>query len=85
VHVVRYDDLVAEPRATLDALLAFCDLTLHPLAVEVSAGGDDRYFAEWRTARGTTRIRRSLLARRSDRRVRALGFGYSLRAFPASG
>jgi hypothetical protein len=85
VHVVRYDDLVAEPRATLDALLAFCDLTLHPLAVDVSAGGDDRYFAEWRTARGTTRIRRSLLARRSDRRVRALGFGYSLRAFPASG
>jgi hypothetical protein len=83
VHVVRYDDLVADPGATLDALLGFCDLPPHPLDVDVAPGGDDRYFAEWRAARGATRLRRSLLARRFDARVRALDVGYSLRRLPA--
>jgi len=79
VRIVRYEDLVAQPSAVLAGLQEFLGLAPHTPALDLRPETDAQYAQQWRAATGRASIRRLLLARRYDARVRALGFGYSLR------
>lgn len=80
VRVVRYEDLVAEPSSVLAELHQFLDLAPHTPELDLRPETDAQYAKQWRAATGRASLRRTLLARRYDARVRALGFGYTLRA-----
>jgi hypothetical protein len=75
VHLVRFEDFVAEPAVTLEAVYGFLGLEPVPPGVEIRPDANDAYLARWREE---PRLRRSLLARAFERRVQR--FGYSLRA-----
>jgi hypothetical protein len=74
VHLVRFEDFVAEPAATLEAVYGFLALEPVPPGIEIRPDANDAYLARWREE---PRLRRSLLARAFERRVQR--FGYSLR------
>jgi Sulfotransferase family len=74
VHVVRFEDLVADPAATLRAVYGFLGLEPAPPGIEIRADANDAYLARWRKE---PRLRRALLARAFEARVQR--FGYSLR------
>jgi hypothetical protein len=75
VHLVRFEDFVAEPAATLEAVYGFLGLEPVPPGIEIRPDANDAYLARWRAE---PRLRRSLLSRAFERRVQR--FGYSLRA-----
>jgi hypothetical protein len=80
VHVVRYEDLVSEPRRTLDALGDFLDLE-EPLS-DASFDGrrSDAYVDTWRRMRTSssplTRLRVDRLRRRYARGVERFGYDF---------
>lgn len=80
VHVVRYEDLVRDPQAALDRILAFLSLEPCPLSEPVEAGSDAAYFRRWRELGRSPAMRAylALTALRYERRARR--FGYSLLA-----
>jgi hypothetical protein len=79
--VVRYEELVARPQATLDGLLDFAGLApaAGASADDVSAGASARYREQWDRlgSRLATRPLRTLLVRRFE--ADANRYGYSLR------
>jgi hypothetical protein len=80
--VVRYEDLVADPHHTLGRITRFLDIAAVDPAEAVDPGATRRHVRRWEGALG--RARRLALAARYERRVAALGFGYSLRAVPST-
>ena len=74
VHLVRYEDFVADPTATLEAVYGFLGLEPVPAGIEIRADANDAYLARWREE---PRLRRALLTRAFEERVGR--FGYSLR------
>lgn len=79
VHVVRYEDLIAHGDETLRELEDFLGLAPHPLPLDGDLDTDARYAEQWRA---TSPVVRTWLGIRYERRVRALGFAYSLRTLP---
>lgn len=47
VLIVRYEDLVAKPQDTLDAVYAFLGLESHPTRAKVRPNVNDMYFTRW--------------------------------------
>ncbi len=80
VHVLRYEDLVADPDRVLARVFAFLQLDPVESGLELRRGINDRYFAEWRGRRRTPtrRLYMELVDRIWERPVRR--HGYSLRA-----
>jgi hypothetical protein len=78
VHVLRYEDLVREPAATLDDVFRFLELEPVPPAEAVVAGSNAEYYRRWRDLKRDPRMRAylTLTELRYERRVRR--FGYSL-------
>jgi hypothetical protein len=74
LHVVRYEDFVADPAAALAAVYAFLELEPVPPALEIRPDANDAYLARWRDE---PRLRRALLTRAFEARVQR--FGYSLK------
>lgn len=74
VHVVRYEDFVADPTATLAAVYGLLGLEPVPPGIEIRADANDAYLARWREE---PRLRRALLTQAFEERVGR--FGYSLR------
>jgi hypothetical protein len=80
---VRYEDLVADAPATLAALDAQLGLGPHEPGEAVRQDTNDRYLRRWWHTRVVpARARVALDTARFERRVRALGYGYSLRDRP---
>jgi hypothetical protein len=75
VHVVRFEDFVADPAATLEGVYAFLGLEPVPPGIEIHPDANDAYLAR---GREEPRLRRALLARAYEERLQR--FGYSLRA-----
>ena len=75
VQLVRYEDFIADPAATLEAVYGFLGLEPVPAGFDIRADANDAYLARWRAE---PRLRRALLVRAFDERVQR--FGYSLRA-----
>ena len=76
--VIRYEDFVAAPDATLAAAFRFIGLEPRPSGLEVRSGVNDAYFRRWRANRWNPYKRFD-----TDRAVRRLAaragrFGYSL-------
>ncbi|HEX5614328.1 MAG TPA: sulfotransferase [Acidimicrobiia bacterium] len=84
VRVVRYEDFVAQPASVLDELHRFVGLPPRATDLDIRPDRDAQYSRQWRAATGRASLRRHFLARRYDGRVRALGFGYSLRDLPGA-
>jgi hypothetical protein len=78
LHVIRYEDLVREPEATLRGVFEFLGLDPIPSAEPVEAGANERYFEQWRALKRDPRMRvyLDLASLRYERRARR--FGYSL-------
>ena len=69
---VRYEDLVADPGAVVEAVWAHVGLTARPLDLsEVRAGTDDHYLAQWS---GVPAAERDRTADRFGAAVRDLGY-----------
>ena len=75
VQLVRYEDFIADPAATLEAVYGFLGLEPVPVGFDIRADANDAYLARWRAE---PRLRRALFVRAFDERVQR--FGYSLRA-----
>jgi hypothetical protein len=84
VHVLRYEQLVGDPAATLREIFEF--LELEPIAPSepVGTGANEEYFRRWRELKRDPQMRvyLDLASLWYERRVRR--FGYSL-LFPESG
>jgi hypothetical protein len=78
VHVIRYEELTREPEAVLRGIYEFLGLEPVPPAEPVEAGGDERYFEQWRRLKRRPLMRAylDLAALRYERATRR--FGYSL-------
>lgn len=78
LHVLRYEQLVADPEATLEPVWRLLGLEPVPPAEPIARGSDEAYFARWRGLHRDPRLGAYLLlsALRYERRVRR--FGYSL-------
>ncbi len=78
VRVVRYEEMVADPDASLAAIYDWLGLAPQASGEPVRADVNARYFARWRSrARLAGRLDRKLAARRYEGDVRS--WGYSLR------
>jgi Sulfotransferase family len=84
VYVLRYEQLVCDPAATLRAIFEFLELDSLPPNESVEPGANEKYFRQWRELKGDPRMRvfLDLVSLRYERRVRH--FGYSL-LFPEGG
>mgnify|MGYP003345514024 FL=1 len=79
VLVVRYEDLVADPTGVLSIVDTHCGLSAHSTSETVRTDTNVRYFRRFRHARLVpARVHIAPLVRRFERRIDALGFGYSL-------
>ena len=76
VYVLRYEDFVANPTAFFADLLKFIGLPPIPLAKDVRANLNERYFRMW--SRDTNEVMRGLALCRAavkhERRARVLGY-----------
>jgi hypothetical protein len=79
VHVLRYEDLVGEPGATLDAVFRFLELEPVTPGEAIAGGSNEEYYERWRALKRDPRMHAYLTYTelRYERRVRR--FGYSLR------
>lgn len=79
VHLLRYEDLVADPDAELARVFEFLGMEAVPSGLEVRSGINDRYFAEWRARRrnAARSLYLELVERRWEREANR--WGYSLR------
>jgi hypothetical protein len=78
VTIVRYEDFVAEPDATLATIYASVGLAPHPAGEAVRRDINDRYLSFWRSTHNPLRmIDRRIATERFDEAVR--GYGYTLR------
>lgn len=77
LHVVRYEELVADPAAAWSALLESCGLEYAPLGEEVQDGADARHARRWARLRRLPWVAGPVMSR--ERRV--AGHGYSLGGF----
>jgi hypothetical protein len=79
VEVVRYEELVDDPDASVRRVWAALGLGPAPLAREIEQGGNERYFERWRELKRDPAVRAylGLTEARYERRTRR--FGYSLR------
>ena len=78
-HVLKYEDLTAQPQATIDDVLRFLDVADFANDVAVMRNSNLRYFAEWQNERAEVALRGEAwqpgwLAR-TEQRCRALGYG----------
>ena len=80
VHLLRYEDLVVSPDAELARIFTFLGMEAVPSGLDVRAGINDHYFAEWRARRRNAARGAyiSLVERRWQREARR--WGYSLRS-----
>jgi hypothetical protein len=78
VHVLKYEDFMANPQSQFDAICGFLGIGSEPLRREIRPEISDRYFGKWRKRRGNlaTRWYTNQLIRNFERRVAQ--FGYSL-------
>jgi hypothetical protein len=76
--VLRYEDFVCEPDATLAAIYRFLELEPRPATLEIAPDVNRKYFARWEKSRGNPVLRRYMrrLVDRYEERVAR--FGYSL-------
>jgi hypothetical protein len=73
--IVRYEEFVAEPQATLDRLYAFLDLPPHPVGEEITSEINDSYLSQWRAISEHPSGRQQIeQAMECEPRVRALGY-----------
>jgi hypothetical protein len=76
---VRYEDLVRDVNGTIAKIDAQFGLTAHAPAGDVQTASNERYMQRWWTTKWVpARVRVELTAARFERRVAALGYGYSL-------
>jgi hypothetical protein len=80
VHVLTYEELVADPRSTLAGVLGFLGLDGDPPAAELDRGSNARYLARWRELKRAPAMGVYLTATELRYERRARRFGYSLRA-----
>lgn len=77
--VVRYEDLVADPNATLARVTAACGVEPHTTTEVVRTDTNDRYFARFRHHKLLPASLKILPHRlRFEARLQRLGYGYSL-------
>ncbi len=77
---VRYEDLVAGAEGTLARIDALLGLPPHQPATPIRSGTNDRYFRRFSHSRVLpARLKILPAVRRYEARVRALGYGYSMR------
>lgn len=81
LHVLRYEDLAADPQGCLDGLLRFLHLPTSPLPEQVDACCNLRWERRWRSILHP----RWLRARLADLDGPVRAHGYSLLGFGASG
>jgi len=77
LSVVRYEDFVAHPQRTLDALHAFLGAPPHPCSEDIQPHANARYLAQWR-AMCQNPSYQPTIARTMRLEERILPFGYSL-------
>lgn len=79
LFTLHYEQLVANPQATLRQIYDFLGVLEVPLKQTVRAGINERYFLRWQEMRQATAIQRlyALMIMQFERRVNR--FGYSLR------
>ena len=78
VHVLKYEQLVADPAAALRGILDFLELEPIGPSEPVEGGANEKYFRQWREMKHDLRMRAylDLVSLRYERRVRR--YGYSL-------
>lgn len=77
--LVRYEDLAADPEGVVGRVDEFLGLAPHAPEQQVRRDTNDRYLGRWHHSRAVPSVLRNLPARlRFERRLRALGYGYSL-------
>jgi hypothetical protein len=83
VHVLQYEQLVADPAAELRGIFDFLELDPIPPSEAVDTGANEKYFRRWKALKRDLRMRAylDLVSLRYERRVRR--YGYSL-LFPES-
>lgn len=81
LFVLRYEEFVAKPQLSMDALFDFLGVDTVPLSRKVRPDLNERYFEIWERRRRQllTRPYTNLVIRRFEDRVRR--FGYSLRKY----
>jgi Sulfotransferase family len=84
VHVLSYEQLVADPSGVLRGIFEFLELEPIPPSEPVEPGANEKYFHQWRELKRDPRMRAylDLVSLRYERRVRR--YGYSL-LFPERG
>jgi hypothetical protein len=83
--LVRYEDLVADVPATLASIEDLIGVEHEEPVIDVKRDTNARYLRRWRHSRLLPRHPRVVLgARRFDRRIAALGYGYSLHDRPGT-
>lgn len=80
VHVMHYEDLVADPQSTLDNITRFAGITALCVEGEPIRDINDRYFAEWQSEQAdvTAEAAKQEPGWLTRTAVRCLAFGYSL-------
>jgi Sulfotransferase family len=78
VHVLQYEQLVADPAAELRGIFEFLELDPIPPSEPVDTGANEKYFRRWQALKRDLRMRAylDLVSLRYERRVRR--YGYSL-------
>jgi Sulfotransferase family len=78
VHVLKYEQLVADPAATLREIFEFLDLEPIGPSEPVEGGANEKYFRQWQDMKHDLRMRvyLDLVSLRYERRLRH--YGYSL-------
>jgi Sulfotransferase family len=80
ILLLRYEDVVADPNTALARVDAFLGVSPHATSLSVASDTNRRYFARFRHARFLpARLKIEPHVLRFERRLRALGYGYSLR------
>jgi hypothetical protein len=78
-HVLNYEDLMAQPQATIDAILRFVGVGDFAIDAALIQDSNPRYFAEWQRERAEVVPRgeawQAGWLARTERRCRALGYG----------
>ncbi len=78
VLVLKYEDFVREPDATLAGIYAFLGLEPRPTTLPISTGVNRKYFQRWNRSRDNLLLRRYIRGLVEQYETRVSRFGYSL-------